>query len=80
MTWLMMARSDQAPDGKSLLVGAETVAVMLGVSIKTVSNWYLAGILPQAVRLPGPRRWRRRDIEEWIAAGCSKRVWKRRNC
>jgi len=79
MTWMMMARSDQAPDGKSLLVGADTVAAMLGVSIKTVSNWHLAGILPQPVRLPGPRRWRRRDIEEWIAAGCSRRVWKRRN-
>jgi predicted DNA-binding transcriptional regulator AlpA len=76
---LMMARSDQAPDGKSLLVCAETVAVMLGVSVKTVSNWHLAGKLPKPVRLDGPRRWRRADIEAWVAAGCDKKIWKAKN-
>jgi len=52
---LMMSRSDQF-EGKSLLVGSPVVAEMLGVSVRTVDRWALAGVLPAPVKTPGPRR------------------------
>ena len=67
---LIMARADQF-NGKSLIVSAEAIAVLLGVDVRTVYRWIEEGRLPKPVTLPGPKRWRRDDIERWIKCGCS---------
>lgn len=48
---------------------------MLKVSIKTVDALIRDGRLPAAIEL-GPRmsRWRKADIEAWIAGGCQAPV------
>jgi len=72
---LMMSRADQR-EGKSLLVGAPVVATLLGVSVRTVNRWVAEGELPPPIKTPGNgvRMWRRRDIEQWVDAGCSLRA------
>jgi predicted DNA-binding transcriptional regulator AlpA len=69
---LYMARADQA-NGKCLLVRAEAVAILCGVSVRKISDWANDGVLPKPVCVPGPRRWTRKSIEEWIADGCPPR-------
>ena len=73
---LMMARRDQH-EGNSLLVGAPAVAALLGKSTRTINRLAEDGHLPPSVKLPGPRMWRRKDIEAWVDAGCSLRAFRR---
>jgi predicted DNA-binding transcriptional regulator AlpA len=65
--------------GKSLLVGAPAIATLVGKSTRTVNRWIEAGTLPPPVTSPtgGPRMWKRRDIEDWVAAGCDLKRWRR---
>ena len=45
--------------------------------------WYkrmACGQVPRPVRIGGLVRWRRRELEDWIAAGCPPRsVWENRS-
>ena len=55
------------------LLDVKDVAAMLGgVSPRTIWRWASsAGSgMPRPLKLGGLRRWRREDIESWIAAGC----------
>ena len=58
---------------KSKLINAETLGMMLGLTKRSIFR-YMAdgGILPEPLRFGGAVRWRRRDIENWIKAGCPK--------
>ena len=54
----------------SLLIPDTAAAALCGMSR---SHWHTlaaAGKLPESIRLGRKRLWRRREIEEWIAAGC----------
>jgi predicted DNA-binding transcriptional regulator AlpA len=55
-----------------LLLSAEKLAQILGISIRTLWRLRAAGKLPVPIRLGGSVRWRLADIEAWIAAGCPK--------
>ncbi|MDB4621793.1 helix-turn-helix domain-containing protein [Rubripirellula sp.] len=70
---------DNPENQETLLVTAKDVSKLLGLSVRTVNNWRRAGKLPPPVTNPKPgyRRWQRRDIEIWVAAGCTKRGWRR---
>jgi predicted DNA-binding transcriptional regulator AlpA len=65
-----------APPAAALLLTAEDLARLLQLSGKTIKRMDQAGRLPRAVRL-GERghtkRWRRDEIDAWIAAGCPDR-------
>jgi predicted DNA-binding transcriptional regulator AlpA len=56
-----------------LLLPIEDVALILAVSIRSVQRLNSAGDLPEPVLIRGSVRWRRADIEAWVAAGCPKR-------
>lgn len=67
------SRSDlpePTPHAGTLLVTAEEVARMLNVSVRSIWRMRSAGHVPKPIRMGGNIRWRRIDIEEWVAAGC----------
>jgi predicted DNA-binding transcriptional regulator AlpA len=71
------APSEPAP-AQSLLVSALQVAELLAVSCRTVWRLDSGGRLPRPVKIGGQTRWRRSEIENWIAAGCPTRDnWER---
>ncbi len=49
---------------------AKDVAVALSVSVRHVWKLLSSGKLPKPVRLAGSVRWRRHELEEWMAASC----------
>jgi len=53
-----------------LLLSANQVAELLGVSVRTLWRLLSAGKLPAPVRLGGSVRWRNADIRQWIDEGC----------
>lgn len=63
---MVSGSSDNVP---SLLTVDET-ARMLAVRPRTIWRWLSKAIMPEPVRPGGSTRWRRTDIEAWIAGGC----------
>lgn len=57
---------------ESLLLKIEDVATLLRMSVRSVNRLRSAGDLPDPVELLSSVRWRRADIEAWVAAGCPK--------
>ena len=43
---------------------------LLGLDERTIRRNSEAGVLPKPVRIGGAVRWRRPEIEAWLAAGC----------
>lgn len=58
----------------TLLLSAAKLAQALDISIRTLWRLRAAGKLPAPIRLNGSVRWRRSEIESWIAAGCAAKV------
>ena len=55
----------------SVLIDARELARMLSVSVPTVWRMRESCRLPEPLRLTSQTvRWRRADIESWLAAGC----------
>ena len=54
----------------ALLVGAEKLAEMLDISVRTLWRLRSAGKLPPALKVGGCVRWRLAEVQAWIAAGC----------
>jgi excisionase family DNA binding protein len=54
----------------SALLNVRQVAALLGCSPRHVYRLSDAGRMPAPVRLSALVRWRRTEIEQWIAAGC----------
>lgn len=55
-----------------LLLKVGEVARLLKVSERSVQRLHSIGDLPKSVAVLGSVRWRRTDIENWVAAGCPK--------
>jgi len=55
------------------LLTAKTLAGILSTSVRTVWRYRSSGRLPATVCIAGAIRWRRTDIEQWIAMGCPGR-------
>lgn len=60
-----------------LLIDAAKVAVMLGVSRRTVYSMQSTGELgPMALTVGGRKLWRTEELSRWVADGCPRReVW-----
>jgi predicted DNA-binding transcriptional regulator AlpA len=56
-----------------LLIDIHALAVLLDRSVASLERDQAAGRLPAPVRIGGSKRWRRADIETWVAAGCPTR-------
>ena len=54
----------------SVLIDVGQLADLLGVSTRTLWRHASTGKLPEPVRLGGCTRWRRGDINRWVADGC----------
>lgn len=59
-----------AGDGHPLFLKVEELAAMLRLSKRSVWRLRSAGALPEPYRIGGLVRWRRADIDAWIAGGC----------
>jgi len=59
---------DQTP--RAELLDVRRVAALLDCSTRHVYRLADAGRMPRPVRLGSLVRWRRAELEEWIAAGC----------
>jgi len=55
-----------------LLWNVKMVAAKLGCSLMHVRRLSETGQMPAAVRVGTLVRWRRVEIEEWIAGGCKR--------
>ena len=58
--------ADDAP----LLLTADALARLLAVSKLSIWRWRSAGRLPAPLRIGRVIRWRRSEIETWLAARC----------
>ena len=54
----------------ALLLDVQTVAALLDCSPRHVYRLHDAGKMPAAVRVGALVRWRRSDLDAWLAAGC----------
>ena len=52
------------------LLNIKDVAARMGLSTRAVWNYRDVGFLPEAVKVGGAVRWREKDIDGWIQAGC----------
>lgn len=63
-------------DAEALLIPDVAAAALCGCSRSHWHSLAAAGKVPPSVKLGRKRLWRRREIEEWIAAGCPDgRTW-----
>ena len=72
---MTLSVSPTADQGRSTLSGAalmtvDDVAALLNVSPRTVRRMADRHAMPIPLRLSSLIRWRRCDIEAWVAAGC----------
>ena len=66
--------------GRALCVGAPGFAQLLDVSERSLHRLDDAGKVPAGINLGGCKRWSRREIEAWIAAGCpARKEWNLRS-
>jgi len=61
---------DQA--GQAALITVEHVAKMLSYSTRQVYRMADVGTIPRPIKIGKGTRWRKSDIDEWIALGCPK--------
>lgn len=62
----------------AVLIDADQLGEILGVSRTTVWRMASEGRTPCAIRLRKSVRWSRLEIDRWIAAGCpDRRTWQR---
>jgi excisionase family DNA binding protein len=66
-----MPGNDVVPTELSV-ISAKQLAVLLGMSTRTVRRLVSAGRLPAPVRIGRSVRWRSADTSEWLAAGCGR--------
>jgi prophage regulatory protein len=57
-------------DTTPVLLTADEVAAMLGVSERTLWRLLSAGKVPQPVRFGRSTRWRAAEVADWIDRGC----------
>lgn len=57
----------------ALCIDARGVAVLLGISLRTVQRMNDAGKLPEPVAFGALKRWRIEELEAWLRAGCPPR-------
>lgn len=57
-------------ESEELLIAADRLASMMNLSTRSIWRLLSAGRLVKPVRLNGAVRWRRKEVEQWIDAGC----------
>lgn len=58
---------------ESLLLTTAEAARLAGIGERTLWRWSRSGIAPAPIKIGGSAvRYRRRDLEAWISAGCPR--------
>ena len=58
--------------GLSLLLTIEEVSQVTSLSVRQIHRLKSMGVFPKEIRIGGSDRWRRCDIQQWVADGCPK--------
>lgn len=58
----------------ALLIDIRQLAALLSRSVGSLERDQAAGRLPAPVYVGGSKRWRRAEVEAWVAAGCPDRA------
>jgi predicted DNA-binding transcriptional regulator AlpA len=67
-----MNATKQKEPVESMLINANTLAALLGVSRAKLFRMKAAGQLPKPIRLGGSCvKWRRVEVIDWIESGCN---------
>lgn len=61
------------PGAAALLVDIRGLAALLSRSVASLERDQAAGRVPAPVYVGGSKRWRRAEVEAWVAAGCPRR-------
>jgi predicted DNA-binding transcriptional regulator AlpA len=70
-------RSAPAP-ADPLLIDAAGLADMLCWSLRSIRRADASGMVPRPVRFGKSVRWRLKEIEAWVEAGCpDRKTWER---
>lgn len=64
----------QPAGNEPLLISADHLARLLGISTRSIWRRLSVGELVEPVRIGGSVRWRVDEVKEWIAAGCPSRA------
>lgn len=71
-----MALTSEKPAATRELLTTAEVAELCGLGARTVWRWAHSGRMPAPLKLgdgrQGAVRFRRRDLEEWVARGCPR--------
>ncbi len=52
------------------LLNVRDVAQRMNLSTRAIWNYRDIGFMPKALKVGGSVRWREKDIDAWIQAGC----------
>jgi predicted DNA-binding transcriptional regulator AlpA len=63
-------RATQSETARPLLISVETLAEMLDISPRSVWRRLSSGEMIEPIRIGSSVRWRLRDVEAWVEAGC----------
>jgi predicted DNA-binding transcriptional regulator AlpA len=66
----MEATTTREPETEPLLISVDALARMLDISPRSVWRRLSSGEMIEPVRIGTCVRWRRQEVEAWIAAGC----------
>jgi excisionase family DNA binding protein len=66
----MTANIISPPQAPAALLDVRAVACMLGCSARHVYRLADAGRMPAPLKLGALVRWRRLDLDNWLASGC----------
>ena len=67
---MMLASTKSTPETVAELLDVASVAELCGCSARTVRRLADSGRMPKPVKLSSLIRWRRREVLDWISAGC----------
>jgi len=59
-----------APHHSAALLDVASVAALLAVSARSVRRMADSGAMPRPLKLGSLIRWRKADVDAWLAAGC----------
>ncbi len=69
-----MATTAESGASTKLLLSADELAEVLDIGVRTLWRMDACGKLPRPVSIGRLRKWRRREIEAWVEAGCPDRA------
>lgn len=67
-----MTTNEPAAAASPLLLNSREVADLIGASPRTVVRLADAGRMPRPIKVGALTRWRRSELDSWIARGCPR--------